>query len=102
MQKILYSFFLGLASLVIFFIIYLSTFGIETSKFNNIIINEIKKKDQNIQLSLGKIKVKFDIQKMRSDLELILKKKGFTSPNGVSNFGAIPLNQIPKKSRLSI
>ena len=39
--------------------------------------------------------LKFDIQKMRSDLELILKKKGFTSPNGVSNFGAIPLNQIP-------
>ena len=32
---------------------------------------------------------------MRSDLELILEKKGFSSPNGVSNFGAIPLNQIP-------
>ena len=39
--------------------------------------------------------LKFDIQKMRSDLELILKKKGFKSPNGVTNFGAIPLNQIP-------
>ncbi|MAW17545.1 MAG: peptide-aspartate beta-dioxygenase [Pelagibacteraceae bacterium] len=39
--------------------------------------------------------LKFDIQKMRSDLELILEKKGFSSPNGVSNFGAIPLNQIP-------
>ena len=39
--------------------------------------------------------LKFDINKLRSDLDNILKKKGFKSPNGVTNFGAIPLNQIP-------
>ncbi len=39
--------------------------------------------------------LKFDVQKMRSDLDSILKKKGFTSPQGITNFGAIPLNQIP-------
>ena len=39
--------------------------------------------------------LKFDIHKMRSDLEGILQKKGFKSPDGVTNFGAIPLNQIP-------
>ena len=39
--------------------------------------------------------LKFDIQKLRKDLDTILEKKGFFSPNGVSNFGAIPLNQIP-------
>ena len=39
--------------------------------------------------------IKFDIEKLRNGLELILKKKGFASPKGVSNFGAIPLNQIP-------
>ncbi len=39
--------------------------------------------------------LKFDIQKLRKDLDVILEKKGFTSPEGVSNFGAIPLNQIP-------
>ncbi len=39
--------------------------------------------------------LKFDIKKMRSDLDLILQKKGFKSPKGVSNFGAISLNQIP-------
>ena len=39
--------------------------------------------------------LKFDIQKMRSDLDKILKEKGFKSPEGVTNFGAIPLNQIP-------
>ena len=36
----------------------------------------------------------FDISKLRTDLDIILKKKKFASP-GVSNFGAISLNQIP-------
>ena len=40
--------------------------------------------------------LKFDIKKLRKDLDSVLKKKGFTSPEGVSNFGAIPLNQIPE------
>ena len=31
---------------------------------------------------------------MRKDLEIILKKK-FDASGGVTNFGAIPLNQIP-------
>ena len=38
--------------------------------------------------------LKFDILKLRFDLEKILKKKKFESP-GVSHFGAIPINQIP-------
>ena len=39
--------------------------------------------------------LKFDISKLRLDLTTVLKKKGFTTPEKVSNFGAIPLNQIP-------
>ena len=39
--------------------------------------------------------LKFDVSKMRADLDTILKKKGFKSPDGVTNFGAIPINQIP-------
>ncbi len=39
--------------------------------------------------------MKFDIKKMRAELDKILEKKGFKSPHGVTNFGAIPLNQIP-------
>ena len=38
--------------------------------------------------------LKFDILRLRSDLEIVLKKKRFNSP-GVSHFGAISLNQIP-------
>ena len=38
--------------------------------------------------------LKFDISKLRKDLDLILKNKKFNSP-GVTHFGAISLNQIP-------
>ncbi len=38
--------------------------------------------------------LKFDIARLRDDLDKVLKIKKFDSP-GVSHFGAIPLNQIP-------
>ncbi len=38
--------------------------------------------------------LKFDIAKLRKDLDKILKSKKFNSP-GVTHFGAIPINQIP-------
>ena len=38
--------------------------------------------------------LKFSIEKLRKDLETVLKKRNFNSL-GISNFGAIPLNQIP-------
>ena len=37
----------------------------------------------------------FDISKLRLDLTTVLKTKGFTTPEKVSTFGAIPLNQLP-------
>ena len=43
MKKLLYSFFLVILSLIIFIIIYLSTIGIETSKFNTLIVNKKKR-----------------------------------------------------------
>ena len=38
--------------------------------------------------------LKFDISRLRSDLELVLKRRQFNSP-GITHFGAIPVNQIP-------
>ncbi|MDC0525303.1 aspartyl/asparaginyl beta-hydroxylase domain-containing protein [Pelagibacteraceae bacterium] len=38
--------------------------------------------------------IKFDINRLRLDLDKILKKREFASP-GISNFGAISINQIP-------
>ena len=83
MQKILYSIFLISISLIVFFTIYLSSVGVETSKFNNIIINEIKKKDPSIQISLNKIKIKFDIKKIQiylSTFEPQITYQGITIP----------------------
>ena len=42
--------------------------------------------------------LKFDISKLRSDLDSILENKKFNSP-GVTHFGAISLNQIPNDER---
>ena len=38
--------------------------------------------------------LKFDISRLRKDLEVILEKKNFNS-FGISHFGAIPINRIP-------
>ena len=38
--------------------------------------------------------LQFDIKKLRTDLETVLKKRNFNSI-GISHFGAIPLNKIP-------
>ena len=38
--------------------------------------------------------LKFDISKLRKDLDNILEQKNFNSL-GISHFGAIPLNRIP-------
>ena len=74
MQKIIYSIFFILITLVVSFIIYLSIVGVETTRFNNIIINEFKKKDPNIQLSLNKIKIKFDLKKIQVYLSTVEPK----------------------------
>jgi len=50
MKKIIYSFFLIILVLITFSIVYLSTIGVETSKFNNLIINEIKKKNTDFEI----------------------------------------------------
>ena len=39
--------------------------------------------------------VKFDIDKLKKAYEEILSIKGFTGVDGISNFGAISLTQIP-------
>ena len=38
--------------------------------------------------------LKFDVDKLRADLNVVLKKKKFNTL-GIKNFGAIALNQIP-------
>jgi len=87
MKKLLYSFFLITLSLIIFIIIYSSTIGVETTKFNNLIISEIKKKDPNIQLSLNKIKIKLDLKKIKIYLST-------TEPQIIYQNIKIPIKEI--------
>jgi len=87
MKRALYSIFLILTSALILVVIYLSIAGVETSKFNNIIINEIKKKDPRIQLSLNKIKIKFDIKKIQIYLST-------TDPQIIFQGIQIPIKEI--------
>ena len=87
MQKIIYSLLLILISLIVLFTVYLSTVGIETSRFNNIIISEIKKKEPNVQLSLDKIKIKFDIKKIQIYLSTV-------NPNILYQNIKIPIKEI--------
>ena len=42
--------------------------------------------------------LKFDISRLRKDLDKILERKKFQSP-GINHFGAIPLNKIPNDER---
>ena len=74
MKKIIYFFFLITLLLISLLFIYLSTVGLETSKFNNVIISEIKKKNPSIKVSLDKIKIKFDLDKIQIYISTINPK----------------------------
>ena len=64
MKKFIYSIFLIFIFLLVLGIFYLSSIGLETSRFNNLIIKEVRDKDPNIQLELKKIKIKLDLKKI--------------------------------------
>ena len=65
MKKFLYSILLIFIFLLISTVTYLSIIGLETSKFNNLIIKKIEKKDARIKLKLETIKIKLDIKKVQ-------------------------------------
>ena len=70
MKKIIFNFILFAFFLLISSIVILSTFGIETDKFNNL-ISEKASQSNNIKLKLNKIKFKLDFK----DLSLFLETK---------------------------
>jgi hypothetical protein len=94
MKKIIYSFLLITLSLIIFTVIFLSTIGIETSRFNTIVINEIKKRDPNIQISFDKIKIKLDIEKIQIYLSTL-------NPKIIYQDLKVPITEINIFSKIS-
>jgi len=77
-MKVISKFFLILIFLIGIFIIYLSTFGIETDKFNNQISNKILQIDKNLEVELKKIKLVLDPFSLKINIKTVgskLKKK---------------------------
>ena len=94
MKKFLYSVFLLIVFLFASLVVYLSTVGFETSKFNNLIVKEIKKKDTDIEIKLEKIKIKLDLPNFQ--LFLSTKKIEFMYQNI-----KIPLTDIKIYSKIN-
>ena len=94
MKKFIYLIFLIIILLVTSAIAYLSIIGIETSKFNNLIIKEIEKKDSKIILELEKIKIKLDIKKIQLLITII-------NPEVLYEDVKIPIKEIKIFTKIS-
>ena len=87
MKKFFLSIFLFLLVSFVFLISYLSFYGYETDRFNNIIKSEIKKNEKNIDLDFKKISILLDIKK----LTLFIK---FIDPEVEYQSAKIPLDTL--------
>ena len=87
MKKFFLSIFLLLLVSFVFIISYLSFYGYETDRFNNIIKSEIKKNEKNIDLDFKKISILLDIKK----LTLFIK---FIDPEVEYQSAKIPLDTL--------
>ena len=73
MIKWISSILIILLGIVISIILYLSTVGIETKSFNNLIENKVKNYNQNLLLKFDKVQLLLDPKKL--DLKIIDKNK---------------------------
>ena len=94
MKKFIYLIFLIFIFLLVLGIFYLSSIGLETSRFNNLIIKEIRDKDPNIQLELKKIKIKLDLKKIELYISTNNPKIIFQNTN-------IPITNIKIYSKIN-
>jgi hypothetical protein len=69
MKKFISNVIIAILSLLVFFIIILSTLGIETNKINNLVSQKINRSNNNINLELNTIKFKLDIKEISLFLE---------------------------------
>ncbi len=77
MKKIIFRFLIFILLLIFSFIIYLSTIGVKTKAFNDQIIKEVKKINNQIELELDKISIILDPLKFK----LVLKTIGANLKN---------------------
>ncbi|MBO6485212.1 MAG: hypothetical protein HVK36_00485 [Pelagibacteraceae bacterium] len=87
MKKAVFLIFSVLFISLIIVLFYLSYFGYETKKFNNIIISQIKKNDQNLDLKFEKISILLDVKKISIFVKFINPQVSYLKK-------AIPLNTL--------
>ena len=87
MKKVFFTTFAIVLSIIILFLIILSTKGYETNKFNTLISEKVLENNSDFSLELNKIKFKFDIK----DIGLFLETK---NPNFRYKNLIIPINDI--------
>jgi hypothetical protein len=87
MKKAVFLIFSVFFILLIIVLFYLSYFGYETKKFNNIIISQIKKNDQNLDLNFEKISILLDIKKISIFTKFVNPKVSYLKKS-------IPLNTL--------
>ena len=73
-MKIILKLLLTLLFILLMVITYLSIFGVETTRFNNQIINKLKSFDKNIDIQLKTIKIVFDPLSFRINAKTIGSK----------------------------
>ena len=71
MKRVLIKFFILTILILSFFVVFLNFYGIETKRFNNLVESEIKNFNSNINVSLNKIKIKFDLRSLNLYFETI-------------------------------
>ena len=71
MKKIIYYLILLLFFILISFMIIISTIGINTDKFNDLITKKINQTNSNINLKLSTIKFKLDVKEISLFIETI-------------------------------
>ena len=91
MHKILLKFFSFLIILSILFLVYLSFFGIETTRFNKLIKDEISKSSQKVNVKFDKVKIllnltTFSINLKASNLDLLFDNKKIEIKDIATNF----------------
>ena len=87
MRKIFFNLFTIIFVTLFLFIIFLSFYGLETNRFNNLVENEIRDFNKNISVSLKKIKVKFDFKNINLYFETANPKIDFLE-------SSIPIEKI--------
>ena len=90
MIKIIYRSLVGLTTLLLILVVYLSVIGINTEKFNSKIISQFKKIDPDLELELSKVSVKlnpfnFEINVKTIGTDLIYRDKIIKIQNIKSN-----------------